>query len=127
MSKSRKIFAPLAALLLAGCASQFTNLTPRHQERTANSLYPIEIIWENKMQALRPESVRPKVMVGHDQAFPMERSTLLSNRWETLLPVGAGTNVVNYRVKVDFEYYDIPVVRSNSSLSPSYQLLILDK
>ena len=127
MRPSRK-FSPAFALLLllAGCTSQFTNLTPRHQDRNANGLYPIEVIWENPMHALRHESVRPRVLVGFE-AFPMERAAMLSNRWETLLPVGAGTNVVNYRVKVDYEYFDIPVVRSNSSLSPSYQLQILDK
>ena len=57
----------------------------------------------------------------------MRRTPRMEHRWETLLPVPALTNNVNYRVKVDFEYNSIPVPKPNSVLSNPYQLQIRER
>ena len=51
----------------------------------------------------------------------------MENRWETLLPVPATNSLVNYKVKVDFEYNSFPYPKPESVLSPPYQLQIREK
>lgn len=118
----------LAGLLLAGCGttSTITQLSPRTQTRNAEGLYPVEIEFRSNMQALKKETLKPYLQAGENN-YPMRRTQRMEHRWETLLPVPATTNLVNYRVKVDFEYNAIPVARSNSVLSAPYQLQIREK
>jgi hypothetical protein len=115
----------LLPALLAGCTS-ITNLTPRQQARNAAGFYPVEMVWDSNRQAIRKETLKPTVLVG-EEAYPMRPALMLKKRWETLIPVPASSNYVNYRIKVDFEYNDIPVPRPDSRLSPPYQLEIKDK
>ena len=116
----------LAPLLLLGCSSTVTNLTPRQQTRNDAGLYPVEVIWETRQKSVKHETVKPKVQVGLN-FYPMQRTPLLANRWETLIPIPVATNYVNYRVRVDFDYDSIPVARPDSRLSPLYQLQVVDK
>jgi len=50
----------------------------------------------------------------------------MTNRWEGLVPVPAGTNIVHYRYKFDFNYNAMGKAKSDSSLSGDYTLRILD-
>src|SRR3977135_2748577 len=94
------LFAPL---LLAGCTSTFTNLTPLRQTRNNNNLYPVEVAMSTRQQSLRWDSIHPQIVVG-SEVYPMRLTTLMTNRWECLVPVLAGTDQVHYRYKFDFNY-----------------------
>jgi hypothetical protein len=120
-----KRFLPvaLASLFMAGCTSTFTNLTPVHQTRNANNLYPVEVAMTSRQQTLRWDSIRPQIMVGTD-LYPMRTTALMTNRWEGLLPVPAGTSLVHYRYKFDFDYNAFGNAKSDSALSPEYTLNI---
>ena len=48
------------SLLLAGCATQLTNLTPQQQVRNANNLYPVEVAFNTRQQTVRWQSIQPK-------------------------------------------------------------------
>jgi hypothetical protein len=65
-------------------------------------------------------------MVGLE-SYPMQKTSLMRNRWETLVPIPADKNVINYRLKFDFEYNAIPDPRPDSKLSSEYKLEIVDK
>jgi hypothetical protein len=116
----------LLPLLMAGCAATFTNLTPLHQSRNANNLYPVEVALNTRQQTLRWDSIRPFVAVG-TEFYPMRPTPLMNNRWEGLVPVPPGTNIVYYRYKFDFEYSAFHKPRADSLLSPEYTLRIMDK
>ncbi|MEO5803371.1 MAG: hypothetical protein ABIR24_07550 [Verrucomicrobiota bacterium] len=115
----------LAPLLLTGC-STITNLTPGHQPRNTTGLYPVEAAWDSRQQSIRPQSIKPSVMVGHE-SYPMRKTPLMKNRWETLVPIPADKNAINYQFKFDFEYNAIPQPRPDSILSREYKLEIMDK
>ena len=117
----------LAPLLLAGCATTFTNLSPRQQASNANHLYPVEVAFNSRQQSLRWETIQPFVHVG-TESYPMRPILLMTNRWEALLPVPAGQNAVHYRYKFDFKYnaFGKPP-QSDSAISPDYTLRILEK
>ena len=116
----------LAALLLGGCArATLTNLTVGQQPRDANGLYRVEIIWENDANGVRHETVQPVLLVGTN-VFPMQRTALVSNRWEALVPVAADAAGVTYRVRVDWKFNAIPVPEANSKMSKTFQLQIRD-
>lgn len=126
MSKNRRSFFALPILLLAGCATNFTNLTPLHQERNANNLYPVEVALASRQQTLRWDSIQPQIVVGND-FYPMRPTLLMTNRWEGLVPVPLGTNIVHYRYKFDFNYNAMGKPKPDSALSPEYTLRILEK
>ena len=86
----------------------------------------LEIEFRSNMQAMKRETLKPYLQVG-DNNYPMRRTQRMADRWETLLPVPAATNRVDYRVKVDFEYNSIPVSKPDSVLSAPYQLQIREK
>jgi hypothetical protein len=116
------LFAPL---LLAGCATTFTNLTPLHQARNANNLYPVEVAMTSRQQSLRWDSIRPQIMVGNDY-YPMRPTTLMTNRWEGLVPVPRGTTQVHYRYKFDYDYNSFGQAKPDSALSQQYTLTITE-
>jgi hypothetical protein len=115
----------LTPLLFTGC-STVTNLTPSQQPRNATGLYPVEAKWDSRQQSIRPQSIKPSVMVGL-QSYPMQKTPLIKNRWETLVPVPADKNSITYRFKFDYEYNAIPQPRPDSRLSREYELQIVDK
>src|SRR2546426_11103529 len=64
LNKSLAALLLLLMFLVAGCATNFTNLTPQQQERNANNLYPVEVALDSRQQTLRWQSIRPQIVVG---------------------------------------------------------------
>jgi len=119
----------LLGLLMAGCATttHITNLTPQQEFRNSNGFYSVEAALASRQQTLRWQSIRPSVVVDKE-FYPMRPTPLMTNRWETLIQVPAGQNVVFYRFKFDFDYNTFASSGgSDSKLSPVYRLQILDK
>ena len=115
------LFLPL---LLAGCTTTITNLTPQLQTRRADNLYPVEVALDSSEQALLWETIRPQILVG-GQAYPMRLTPLMTNRWEGLLPVPASQDAAHYRYEFDYDYNTMGGPRSRSLASPEYTLRIL--
>ena len=113
-------------LVFGGCAAAFTNLTPTQQIRNDNNLYPVEVALESRQQTLRWESINPQIVVGTD-LYPMRPTPLMTNRWEGLVPVPPGTNVVRYHYKFDFKDNAFGAPKPDSASSREYTLQILDK
>jgi hypothetical protein len=114
------IFLPL---LLAGCATAFTNLTPLQQPRNANNLYPVEVALDSSQQALRWESIRPQILIGN-ATYPMRSTLLMTNRWEGLVPVPVGSSSVTYRYKFDYECNSFGKPKTASRISKEYTLRV---
>jgi hypothetical protein len=110
-------------LLLASCATTFTNLTPQQQERSASNNYRVEVALDTRRATLRWESIRPSIIVG-TEAYPMQPTPLMTNRWEGLLPVPRGADVVRYRYKFDFNYNAFGKPKSDSVVSQEYTLRV---
>jgi hypothetical protein len=121
----RKNFLILLLPLLAGCATVFTNLTPKQQSRNPDNQYMVEVALNSRQQTMRWESIRPQIMVGREY-YPMRPTLLMTNRWEGFVPVAAGTNLVHYRYKFDFDYNAFGSPRADSALSPEYTLRIIE-
>jgi hypothetical protein len=119
---------PLLALslLLAGCATHLTNLTPQQQVRNAENLYPVEVSFNSNQQTVRWKSIQPKIVVG-TESYDMRPTPVMTNRWEGLIPVPPGTNIIHYRYKFDYEYNRMGNPGRDSALSPDYTLQILDQ
>jgi hypothetical protein len=115
----------LFPLLLAGCATTVTNLTPSTQQRSATGFYPIEVAIDTRQQSLQQETMTPYVLIGA-QSYPMQPTMMLNNRWETLVPVSGDREYVTYQFKIDYDYLGIPNRQKGSKLSAPYQLRILD-
>ena len=101
----KKILPVLPVVLLTGCASTFTNLTPSEQPRNANNLYPVEVEFNSQQQAMRWESLHPYVL-ANGQLYDMRQTPLVTNRWEGYVPVSPGENQVSYRYKFQYLYND---------------------
>ena len=117
----------LLALLVAGCSTTITNLTPKREFRNDIGLYSVEAALNSSQQSLRWGAVKPSVVVGKE-FYPMRYTPLMTNRWETLIPVAKDTAVVYYRFKFDYTYNSFASPpKADSKLSPVYRLQILDK
>src|ERR1041385_1871671 len=122
---SKKLFALLLLpLLLAGCTATFTNLTPKQQIRNPNNLYPVEVAFSSRQQTLRWNSIKPLIVVG-SESYPMHSTPLMTNRWEGLVPVPAGQNIVHYHYRFDFDTTDFGHTTPDSAVSPEYKLQII--
>jgi hypothetical protein len=130
------VFATLAAMLkktlpflllslLAGCATQVTNLTPRQQTRNPNNLYPVEVAFASKQQNIRWETVKPTVIVN-GQPFEMHPTLMMTNRWEGLIPAPMGTDTVHYRYRFDFDVNAFGKRSAENAVSPDFTLKIRD-
>jgi hypothetical protein len=115
----------LSLLLLAGCATQLTNLTPQQQVRDTNNVYRVEVAFDSTQQTVRWQSIQPKIVVGKE-SYEMRPTPYMTNRWEGLIPVPAGKNVVSYRYKFDFRYNRMGAPGNGSALSREYTLRILE-
>ncbi|MCL5098030.1 MAG: hypothetical protein M1608_10990 [Candidatus Omnitrophica bacterium] len=122
-----KKFFPLwlLALLLAGCTTTITNLTPNQAVRNSSGLYPVGAAWESAKQSIQDNTLKAYVLIDM-KTYPMQRTPMVNNRWETLIPVPADENTINYRFKFDYQYLGIPHREENSVLSPIYHLQIID-
>ena len=114
----------------AGCttiSTTITSLTPKREYRNNNGLYSLEAALNSRQQTLRWDSVKASVMVG-TEFYPMRMTSLMTNRWETLVPIPPGATTLTYRFKFDFEYnaFGAPP-KSDSKLSPVYKLQIMDR
>ena len=116
----------LSSLLLAGCTTTITNLTPSTQRRNPNGLYPVEVALDTREYCIRKETLKPYVLVG-SRIYPMQPTLMLKDRWETLVPVPANMEYVNYRFKFNYDLRSIPEPTPSSKLSRPFQLQILDK
>jgi uncharacterized protein YceK len=111
-----------AASLLGGCTT-ITNLTPAMQPRNSTGLYSIEVQWDTREQAIRPETLKPSVLVGLD-LYAMKPTPLVQNRWETLVPIAPDKDSIRYRFKFDYDVAEIPARHKGSKLSPEFKLQI---
>lgn len=120
--KWKNFLLAVPALLIAGCASTFTNLTPLQQTRNGNNLYPVEVAFASPQESLRWDSIHPYLLVN-GQLYDMHQTPLMTNRWEGYVPVPPTDNSVTYRYKFDYLYNDFgPQPKANSAYSPAYQL-----
>jgi hypothetical protein len=117
------LFVPL---LLGGCTATITNLTPTQQIRNANNLYPVEVALSSRQQTMRWGSLKPQIVVG-SEFYPMHPTSLMTNRWEGLVPVPAGANAVQYHYKFDYLENAFGPPIPGSAASQEYTLRILDK
>ena len=115
----------LSSLLLAGCASQLTNLSALHQQRNSNNLYPVEVAFHSRQQTIRWQTIEPHILVGNE-SFDMRPTPLMTNRWEGFIPVPPGVNTVEFRYKLDYQYNRMGPPGNDSVLSSKYTLQILD-
>jgi hypothetical protein len=118
------------ALGIAGCATtntSVTSLTPKREYRNNTGLYQVEAALNSRQQTLRWDSIKASVMVG-SEFYPMRATALMTNRWETLVPIPPGTTVLTYRYKFDYDYtaFGAPP-KPDSILSPVYKLQIMDQ
>jgi hypothetical protein len=127
MPKMKKIYFLLALpLALAGCSSEITNLTPSRLYRSSDGTYRVEAAWRTSERAIRPETIKPLVMVGM-QTYPMHPELVVTDRWEAFVPVPADQQLTHYRFKFDFLRDVVSAPVADSKLSPSYTLEIVDK
>jgi hypothetical protein len=116
----------LLPLLLNGCATHFTNLTPQRLDRDPNNLYPVAVAMDSRQQSLRWDSIKPQVVIGSD-TYPLRQTLLMTNRWEGLVPVPKGRNSLQYRYKFEYEYNSLGKAKADAALSPEYTLKIVDR
>jgi len=120
----KKILPALPVLLLTGCASTFTNLTPLEQPRNANNLYPVEVAFTSQQESLRWDSIHPYVL-ANGQLYDMRPTPLMTNRWEGYVPASPGDSEVTYRYKFQYTYDAIGKgPTTGNALSPQYKLTI---
>ena len=128
MSKmKKKIFILLMLpLALAGCSSTIINLTPSRLPRNSDGTYHVEAAWRTTEQAIRPETIKPAVMVGFE-SYEMRPELVVKDRWEAFVPVPADQKLMHYQFRFDFSRNTIPAQVKDSKLSPAYSLEIVDK
>ncbi len=123
----KKFLTMLPVLLLAGCSTTFTRLTPLQQPRNANNLYPVEVQFNSTQQALRWDSIKPYVLVN-GSLYPLRQVPMLTNRWEGYVNVPQGANEINFRFKFDYLYNNIgSEPQPNSAWSPQYTLKVIEQ
>ena len=111
-------------LLLAGCATELTNLTPEQQVRNTNNLYMVEAAFNTRQQTVRWQSIQPKIIVG-SQHYDMRPTPFMTNRWEGLIPVPPETDIVHYHYRFDFRYNRVGTPGNDNAISREYSLRIL--
>jgi hypothetical protein len=123
-------FALLALMTMTGCVTTqttITNLTPKREFRSNDGTYAVEAALNSRQQTLRWDTIKASVMVG-TEFYPMRQTSLMTNRWETLIPVPPGSSVISYRFKFDYDYnaFSSPP-KADSKLSQPYKLQIMDR
>jgi hypothetical protein len=121
-----RLFPLIAVLGLTGCTGTLTNLSPQYQIRKPDGLYPVAVAFDTRQATVRWTSIKPFVVVG-DKLYPMRPMPLMTNRWETLIPVPADANGVQYRYKLEWQYNAIPTPQNDSQLSKLQTLRIVDR
>jgi hypothetical protein len=121
--KWKNILLVVPALVLTGCASMFSNLTPTQQPRNANNLYPVEVAFGSSQTTLRWDSIHPYLLVN-GQLYDMHQTPLMTNRWEGYVPVAPSDSSVTYRYKFDYLNNEFGQPKPNSAYSPAYSLQV---
>ena len=85
----------------------------------------MEVQFHTRQKTLRWDHIQPYVKVGSD-FYPLQRTQLMTNRWEGLVPVPAGASKVEYRYKFEYETTKFGGFENDSALSPKYELKILE-
>lgn len=116
----------LSSVLLSGCATTITNLTPSTQTRNPSSLYPFEVALDTRDRCIKRETIQPFLVIG-SEVFPMRPTLGLPNRWETVVEVPPSKEYVSYRFKFDYQTRGIPEPKPGSKLSPPFQLQVVDR
>lgn len=114
--------------LVGGCASRITNLTPTVLPREASGLYHFEAEWTSTQRSreLRQDSIQAYVVLGA-KFYPMERVPLMTNRWETEVPLPEDKGpVYHYRFKWDYQTAGFGGGVPNSLRSGQYRLEVVD-
>ena len=122
----KNLLLAFSALLLAGCATTLTNLTPLYQTRNDNNLYPVEVALSTRQQTMRWRSIHPQIVVG-SEIYEMRQTLLMTNRWEGLVPVPPGVEVVHYRYKFNFMENAFGPPQPNSVISRDYTLHVVNQ
>jgi hypothetical protein len=122
----KKLLPFMLLPLLAGCAAQFTNLSPRLQVRNSNNLYPVEVAMASQQQTLRWDSIKPQVVVN-GQSYDMHPTMMMTNRWEGLVPAPADAGVIHYHYRFDFNTTGFGKIVPDSAVSPEYTLRIQEQ
>jgi hypothetical protein len=123
----KKFLPLLSVLVLTGCASQFTGLTPLKQPRDPNNLYHVEVAFNSQQQSLLWKTIQASVIVN-GEPFPLHPVSVVARRWEGYVPVPTGVNTVNYRFKFDYKYNAVgSAPQAANALSPVYKLTIVDQ
>ena len=123
----KKFLPVLSVLLLTGCASTFTRLTPLQQPRNSNNMYPVEVAFNSKQQSLRWETIQTFVLVN-GELYPLHQVPIVKNRWEGFVQVLPGVNAIDYRFKFDYKYNNVGTEpKPSSAFSPMYKLKIVDQ
>ena len=119
--------ALMLPLLIAGCTStQIINLTPGEQVRNAAGLYPIEAVWKSNQTSVKEDTIKAYV-IANFESYPMRPTPLVTNRWETLVPVPPDEDELYYYFKFDYEWQAFPERRPDSIKSPEYRLEIVEE
>lgn len=112
---------------MAGCATQFTRLSPLEQPRNANNFYPVEVQFDSNQQAMRWDTIKPYVLVD-GELYPLHQVPLVNNRWEGFVSVPQTSGEVDFRFKFDYLYNNFgSEPKPNSAYSPLYKMKILDQ
>jgi hypothetical protein len=116
----------LAVVWGAGCSTTaITNLTPSRLPRKESGQYQFAAEYSTRQQSLIKESMEAFVIVGSER-YPMQRTPMLTNRWETLVPISPDQDVVTYKFRFNYDYRGIPERKSDSRESKYYQLFLLE-
>ncbi len=126
MRNLTRFFSLLAAGVLTGCTGTLTNLAPTYQIRRADNLYPVAVAFESRQQSLRWETIKPFVVVDNT-LYPMRPMPLMTNRWETIIPVAPNLKAIHFRYKFDWQYNAIPNRHNDTLVSAPQFLRIVDK
>ena len=120
-----KKFGSLIALTLvvAGCAPNYVNLTPRTVPPVTGSVYPFEVQWTSPRRGANNANVTASVVVG-TTSFPMTRVPNTVNRWEARVALPAGRAEVPYYYKFDYDYPGLPKRIEASDCSAVYTLTV---
>jgi hypothetical protein len=123
----RLLLVALLGVVFTGCTTPtITNLTPSRLPRKDNGQYPFSVEYYSRQETVIKDSMKAYVIVGADR-YPMQRTPMLTNRWETLVPIPKDQSVLTYRYRFDYQYRTIPDRHSESKESTYYQLYLLDQ
>jgi len=117
----------LPVLLLTGCATTFTRLTPLEQPRNSDNFYPVEVQFNSSEQALRWDSIKAYVLVN-GALYLLRPEPMVQDRWEGYVSVPPNANEVKFRFKFEYLYNNFGTSpKPGSAWSPQYTLKIIDQ